>query len=284
MSRNTKKKNHNKLKSGKEIMHSQTKKIRNKYLGGLSVVPQKNIGNCEAHALTRSIYRLFKMHKINLPGTEIPIPESEKNSRYYYEFLLIQLVLKKTTTTKLFGKQSNSRNILDILNDKYNKNENNKNENNKNENNKPGKKWWSWGGNKTKESIHTIQTKNDDIDKLILEKTNTLSEFKDVTVDNIESVKQLADEINSLCIEKNDNIQKLNNIIYEDKIKSLQEQKEGSKKKQQNTQKKRRQNTKKKRQTTTQKNTQTTTQKNTQTTTQQNTQKKSNNKKMKKKY
>ena len=200
MSRNTKKIFHNKLKSGKEKTHSQTKKIRNKYLGGLSVVPQKDIGNCAAHAITRSIYRLCKKHGMKVPGTEEQIPDPPSNSNYFYDFALIQLVLNKFNVT--VGHTHYENNILYILKDISSGS-------------------MMGGGNKTKDKIETIRKHIDNINETIHEISKNLEPINDGTVKNIEEVKKLSDEINKLRSEKNDHIQNLNDLIYQDKIKKL---------------------------------------------------------------
>lgn len=200
MSRNTKKNFHNKLNSGKEKTHSQTKKIRNKYLGGLSVVPQKNIGNCAAHAITRSIYRLCKKHNMKIPGTNEVIPDPPNNSEYFYDFALIQLVLNKFSIT--VNNKHYDNNILYILEDL-------------------SRGLMKGGGNKTKDKIETIRKHIDDINETIHEISKKLEPINDGTVKNIEEVKKLSDEINRLRSEKNDHIQNLNDLIYQNKIKML---------------------------------------------------------------
>ena len=200
MSRNTKKNFHNKLNSGKEKMHSQTKKIRNKYLGGLSVVPQKDIGNCAAHAITRSIYRLCKKHKMNVPGTSEEIPDPPSNSDYFYDFALIQLVLNKCSIT--VNNTHYDNNILYILKHL-------------------SRGLMKGGGNKNKDKIETIRKSIDDINETIHEISNKLEPINDGTLKNIEDVKKLSDEINKLQSEKNDHIQNLNDLIYQNKIKML---------------------------------------------------------------
>ena len=119
----------------------KNKKYAKKYLGGLYTASQGKIGNCNAHAIARCIYRICKEYKV-IPGINTPTPATinstdydkgiEKNQNIVY-FTLLPIITyfvyiihdgkEYTITMKLSNAGTHEYNTVDniscLFNDKF---------------------------------------------------------------------------------------------------------------------------------------------------------------------